>query len=126
MKEEQSDEPFRHGKPSASPSLHAHSGGEENALCRIHTPKLVMHTIDDASNPFRLSGVSGECTIVMCSLERTYDSDPTPAIVSPIPTAAKWEPLVPLGVGVFRSRVECSADIRSRLKSSGVDWSLSH
>lgn len=40
----------------------------------------------------------------MCSLERTQDSDPNPAIVSQIPTAEKSEPLVLPGVAVDRSR----------------------
>ena len=29
-------------------------------------------------------------TLVMCCMERTHDSDPTPTIVSSIPTPAKW------------------------------------
>ena len=31
-----------------------------------------------------------EHTLVMCCMERTHDSDPTPTIVSSIPTPAKW------------------------------------
>ena len=63
-----------------------------------------------------------ECNLVTCSLERTHDSDPTPAIVSPISTPAKSEPLVLRGVGVVRSRPELFAVVRSRLdaESSGV------
>ena len=41
------------------------------------------------------------CTLVMCFLKRTHDSDPTPTIVSPIPIPTEWEPLVPPG-GDFR------------------------
>ena len=48
--------------------------------------------------------------------ERTYGSDPTPTIVSPIPTLAKLEPLVPLEVGVVgsRSRPDPSGVVQSR------------
>ena len=52
--------------------------------------------------------------LVMWSLERIYDSDPTPAIVSPVSTAAKSEPLVPSGVGVSRSPLEFPVVVRSR------------
>ena len=50
----------------------------------------------------------------------TQDSDPTPAIVTPIPS--KSEPQVPLGVGVVwnLSRLESSGVARSRSESSGV------
>ena len=68
-------------------------------------------------------------------MERTHDSDPTPTIVSPIPTSKKWEPLVPAGVGALvlaevgvvrnhgrpvQTRSESSRVIQSRPESSGV------
>ena len=74
------------------------------------------------------------CKLVMCTLQGTYDSDPTPAIVSPIPTPEKSESLftprvVVVWVGVVRvgivrstesSSSESSGVVRSRLKSSVV------
>ena len=79
---------------------------------------------------------------LMCSLERTHDSDPTATIVSPTP--AKWR-VVPsrpesessgvvrsrpessesFGVGVIRSRSELFWVVRSRPESFGVDRNLS-
>ena len=67
----------------------------------------------------------------MCSLEHTHDSDPTPAIVSPIPTPTKLEPLVLIEVArsrpesfeVVRNRPESSGVVRSRPELSGVVWS---
>ena len=44
--------------------------------------------------------------LVVCSLERTHDSDPTPAIFIAIPTPATNKPLVSVGVvgvGVVRN-----------------------
>ena len=58
--------------------------------------------------------------LMMCSLERTHYSDPTPAIVSPIQTPGKSEPLVPSGDGVIRSRPESIGDVQSRSESFGV------
>ena len=63
------------------------------------------------------------------SLKRTYDSDPTPAMVSPILTTAKSEPVVPPVVGVAwiwsgpesakvgQSHLESAGVVRSRLES---------
>ena len=56
----------------------------------------------------------------MCSLERTQDSDPTPTIVSPMPTPAKWEPLAPPEFRVVRSRPESFGVVRSHSESSRV------
>ena len=59
--------------------------------------------------------------LVMCSLERIHDSDPTPAIVSTITTPAKWEPLVPPAAGVLVGVVVVWVGVaRSRLESPGV------
>ena len=65
--------------------------------------------------------------VVMCSLERTNDSDAATTIVSLIPITATWEPLVPQEVGVGRglifvgrSRPESFGVVWCRLKSSGV------
>ena len=51
----------------------------------------------------------------MCVLERTHGYDPIPAIFSPIPTPAKLEPLVLLGV--VRGRMESTEVVRSLQKS---------
>ena len=57
---------------------------------------------------------------VMCSLERFHDSDPTPPIVSSVPTPAKREPLVPPGVAVVWSRPQLSGVVQSRAESTGI------
>ena len=57
--------------------------------------------------------------IVMYVLERSHDSDPTPAIFSPISTMENSEPLVLLEVGVVRSHSETSGVVWSRLESPG-------
>ena len=49
------------------------------------------------------SGAAASSLGVCSVLKRNHDSDPTPAIVSPIPTLAKVEPFVPPGVEVVRS-----------------------
>ena len=54
--------------------------------------------------------------LVMCSLERSHDFDPTSGIVSRIPTPLKSEPLVPPGVGVVQRRPESPGVVRSRLE----------
>ena len=61
------------------------------------------------------------CVVVMCSLERTYNSDPTPAIVSPIATPAKWQPPVPPEVGFARSRPESIGVDRNRIPTDSTD-----
>lgn len=55
--------------------------------------------------------------IVMYALERSHDSDPTPAIFSPISTMENSEPLVLLG---SRSHSETSGVVCNRPKSYGV------
>ena len=71
--------------------------------------------------------VSEAFVLVMCSMERIDDFDPTPTTVSPIPASAIWEPLVPPRVGVVRSRSSLGRShpelFRSqrRTKSAGVD-----
>ena len=53
--------------------------------------------------------------LVMCSLERTKVSDPIPAVVIPIPTPVKWEPLVTSELsGVVWSHPESSGVVRNR------------
>ena len=63
--------------------------------------------------------------VVMCSSERTDDSDPTPAIVSPIPITSNSGPQVPHRVGVVQSISESSGVVwsPSRPESSAVVWS---
>ena len=61
--------------------------------------------------------------LVMYRMERTHDSDPTPTIVSPIPTPAKWNHLIrpeSETSGVARSRLESSRVARSRPELPGV------
>ena len=73
--------------------------------------------------------------VVVCSLERTHDSDPTPAIVSPRATPTKSESLVLRGVvmessgviqrhpessGFIQKRLEPFTVVRNRLESFGV------
>ena len=60
------------------------------------------------------------CGVVMWYFERTHDTDPTPAIVRPIPTAAKSELIAPPGVGVVWRSPETSGVFQSRLKLPGV------
>ena len=53
--------------------------------------------------------------LVMCYLERTHDTDPTPVIFSPILTPAKSEQPAPLGV--VWNRPKSSEVVRSRSES---------
>ena len=71
-------------KSISGPDLMLRRGGysgsaKRNALiCAVSTP----------------NGLGGKqlkvTTLMMCSLERTHDFDPNPAIVNPIPIPAKW------------------------------------
>ena len=80
-----------------------------------HLPPTRVEKMSEREIYRRQFGISTQkhpaCRVlVMCSLKCTQDSDPTPAIVTPIPS--KSEPQVPLGVGVVWNQ--------SRLESFGV------
>lgn len=77
-----------------------------------------------------LSHSAVQSRLVMCCMERTYDSDSTPAIVSPTPAPAKSERIVsarshPGSFRVVWSRLE-SFRVRAvggHSESSGIGWS---